>query len=504
MRTLIALLVLLAPAACPGQVAPAPVPIAAAPPAPALSAADSAALNTYLAQLAPAVGHRVGPTPALQAAFAAGRAADPTLGVAAAIQRGTPSRTGLVVPVDLKLRAIARSLRAPLRATPMLADPSAPAFDWTTRGVVSPIQDQQQCGDCWAFAVTACAESANAVAGNPLLKLAEEDVLSRSGGGSCNGGWWPGDWVVQSGIAAGSALPYVAQQESYDASSLGPLTRAAAWGYVDPEGGTPSVGALKAALCQYGPIMVGINADNAFMAYAGGVFGSYQSDPANPSIDHAVVVVGWSDADGAWKVRNHWTTSWGEAGYVRVRYGYNDVGYGAAWFQGIAAAPAPQPAPTPTPTPQPQPQPAPTPTPGPGTTYTITINGTVSIAPADPGDAPPPPAIRPTPQAPPAAAATTARSVTVVAAAASPATGPDLANALVPRGIRYDLVPPAGLPPVRSFRDRGGRPDGEILPPPYFLVRGVDAAGRAVTVYAGAVPAGTAAGNAAFAQFVND
>jgi len=39
------------------------------------------------------------------------------------------------------------------------------------------------------------------------------------------------------------------------------------------------------------------------------------------SVDHCVQAVGIDTANGYWKVRNSWGTSWGESGYIRLAYG---------------------------------------------------------------------------------------------------------------------------------------------------------------------------------------
>jgi cathepsin K len=56
-----------------------------------------------------------------------------------------------------------------------------------------------------------------------------------------------------------------------------------------------------------------------------------------PSINHAVVITGWDDAKGAWRVRNSWGTGWGENGSAWVKYNNNAIGWDTVWA--VAKAP---------------------------------------------------------------------------------------------------------------------------------------------------------------------
>ena len=54
---------------------------------------------------------------------------------------------------------------------------SLPAeIDWTTRGVVTPIKNQEQCGSCWAFSAVASTESQHAIKTWNLVSLSEQVV----------------------------------------------------------------------------------------------------------------------------------------------------------------------------------------------------------------------------------------------------------------------------------------------------------------------------------------
>merc|ERR1712046_65795 len=94
--------------------------------------------------------------------------------------------------------------------------------------------------------------------------------------------------------------------------------------------GVASVGhtedALEAAVSGQ-PVSVAIEADTrVFQMYTGGVL---DDAACGQKLDHAVLAVGYGvDGDKKyWKVKNSWSSSWGEEGYIRLARGI-ESGFG--------------------------------------------------------------------------------------------------------------------------------------------------------------------------------
>lgn len=79
-----------------------------------------------------------------------------------------------------------------------------------------------------------------------------------------------------------------------------------------------SVAALQTAVAQQ-PISVSIDAETYyFQTYKSGVLTDATACGVN--IDHAVLAVGYgvSGSTNYWLVKNSWSSSWGEQGYVKI------------------------------------------------------------------------------------------------------------------------------------------------------------------------------------------
>jgi len=79
------------------------------------------------------------------------------------------------------------------------------AVDWRAKGALNAIQDQGECGSCWAFSAIAAMESAHFIKKGELLKLSEQQLVDCSaaqGNEGCDGGLetWAFDYAEKSPI----------------------------------------------------------------------------------------------------------------------------------------------------------------------------------------------------------------------------------------------------------------------------------------------------------------
>ena len=223
-----------------------------------------------------------------------------------------------------------RSLPGPI-PTPVKAPITTPegvrydaAFDWRDKdgkNWVTPVRNQGSCGSCWAFGVIGAVESAALIyTEDPdmAIDLSEQHLVSDCcSAGSCSGGYPVGAlaYIKNTGVPDETCFPYTAKNCACDPCA-GWETRAwkiTDYGYVES-----TEDAFKFALQEYGPMSVVIRVPDDWFYYQEGVY--------TPVTDvgwanHAVVLIGWDDADGCWIVKNSWGKGWGENGYARVKYG---------------------------------------------------------------------------------------------------------------------------------------------------------------------------------------
>lgn len=227
--------------------------------------------------------------------------------------------------------------------------PDAKAFNWMAGGKVTPIKYQGQCGSCWAFTSAAVVESNYLIRKNTELDLSEQQFLDcaeadqpvyrgrqvvtvKQRAGTCQGGWYGPvfEYLKANSAALEAKIPYKSAESGCIAAGTN-MYRIVAWGYVKPDAGIPTVRQMKEALCKYGPIAACIKVTPAFQAYSSGIFDEFADCSGERDINHAITIVGWDDSKESYLIKNSWGTAWGDKGYVWVKYGCNNIGYGAAW-----------------------------------------------------------------------------------------------------------------------------------------------------------------------------
>jgi C1A family cysteine protease len=215
---------------------------------------------------------------------------------------------------------------------------SAPdAVDWSQKGATSAVKDQGQCGSCWAFSATEGIESAVFMATGQMPDLSTQQIIScdKTDGG-CNGGDLPTafDYVKSAGgIDTASDYPDTSHSTGSTGScswSKQEVAKVTGYKYAVPPCDSGSCSSqdedgLAAALAQYGPISICVNANSLWDMYDSGILSGKCSGAAN-TLNHCVQLVGYDKTQGYWKVRNSWATSWGESGFIRLPYGQNACG----------------------------------------------------------------------------------------------------------------------------------------------------------------------------------
>ncbi|KAL5493700.1 hypothetical protein EMCRGX_G014919 [Ephydatia muelleri] len=204
------------------------------------------------------------------------------------------------------------------------------SIDWRTKGAVTSVKNQGDCGASYAFAATGTIEGANALSSEKQVSLSEQNIIDCSvpyGNHGCSGGdtYTAIKYVVDNGgIDTESSYSFRGKQSScqYNSKNSG----ASATGAVGISYGSESD--LMAAVATVGPVAVAVDANtNAFRFYQSGVFDS--STCSSTKLNHAMLVTGYGSYNGKdyWLVKNSWGKYWGDNGYIMmVRNKYNQCG----------------------------------------------------------------------------------------------------------------------------------------------------------------------------------
>ena len=238
-------------------------------------------------------------------------------------------------------------------------DADEKVVDWRAVGMtVGYIQNQGQCGSCWAFSVAQQVQSEWYLDGNPASEFSAQQIISCDdemfgcGGGGPISAYSYIKERVTPGLSNLWYYPYV-QGMGSQRTCLSPKCTETCRGIGTEVEETLLTGVyaqianyswatkgcfddcedqdlygLRKAVAAHGPASICVNAAN-WDVYAGGVMstatcGSYNFN----DLDHCVGLVGFNmDSDPPyWIVKNQWSTTWGVDGYIYLDARNNTCG----------------------------------------------------------------------------------------------------------------------------------------------------------------------------------
>merc|ERR1719450_1660916 len=208
-----------------------------------------------------------------------------------------------------------------------VSNASLPAsVDWTTKGAVTPVKNQAQCGSCWSFSTTGSLEGAWEIATGKQTVLSEQQFVDCDKvDEGCNGGLMDNafKYAEQNALCTEGSYSYEGRAGTCRATSctVG-IPKGGVTGYKDVA--KDDMNALMEAVAQQ-PVSIAIEADlPTFQLYKSGVL----STICGANLDHGVLAVGYGNDAGKdyWKVKNSWGTTFGEAGYIRLLRGKSGAG----------------------------------------------------------------------------------------------------------------------------------------------------------------------------------
>ena len=215
-------------------------------------------------------------------------------------------------------------------------DPFDASVDWRNRNgknFVTPVKEQGGCGTCVSFAVAGLVESMALIEKAATLDLSESDLAFCGSHAADCGAWGEGGALTDlkgKGVVSAQKFPYDTAfpgDNSWNGSPschVVPNRKKYAVTIADYANIYP-VADRKSYLTHVGPLVCGITAYDEFGAYGPGSGVFSPSTNAVKIGGHSILIIGYSEKDQCWILKNSWGVSWGDQGFGKIAYGTCDI-----------------------------------------------------------------------------------------------------------------------------------------------------------------------------------
>ena len=248
-------------------------------------------------------------------------------------------------PASLWEASVHPHVVSPIKANVSRDRRSAGDVDWRESGLLRAVEDQGQCGSCWAVASTHAFDDYRSIkAGYRQTETSSHHVVSCCRYASCNGCEGATDvstgflFLKKTGSVSKSCRPY---NDVNLRLNVGHCNRycedgtrtSESWKFIlDSFANVPTtVQGIRKALDK-GPLIAVIRLYEDLYGYKRGTYHPLTStgkrNIGRGISHHLVEMVGYGSEGGVdyWICKNSWGSEWGDQGYFKIRAGVNECG----------------------------------------------------------------------------------------------------------------------------------------------------------------------------------
>jgi C1A family cysteine protease len=198
--------------------------------------------------------------------------------------------------------------------------------NWVDKMLATKVENQRECGSCWAFATSQAVQAAYAIKNNKPISLSKQQLVDcepKSNG--CKGGMLHTalDYVEQNGLETEEDYSYKGVDSKCEFNNKKERVKISGYDVCNENDKSCSNDEDLFKVLSKGPVAAVVDASDEFMLYDGGIF-----DKPCKEYNHAILVVGFTKKehegeDNYWIIKNSWGNFWGDHGYIKIKQSSN-------------------------------------------------------------------------------------------------------------------------------------------------------------------------------------